>query len=101
LNKKITPKYDIKKLEHMAIVLKAVAHPLRIATIDLLIQKDEMSVSEIHTTLDILQPEASRQLAILKNAGLIESRKDANTRFYTLTDSSISDLLMCIENCKT
>lgn len=85
----------------MAVVLKAVAHPLRIAIIDLLIQKDEMSVSEIHTTLDILQPEASRQLAILKNAGLIESRKDANTRFYTLTDGSISDLLTCIENCKT
>lgn len=84
----------------MAVVLKAVAHPLRIAIIDLLIQKDEMSVSEIHTTLDIIQPEASRQLAILKNAGLIESRKDANTRFYALIDGSISDLLTCIENCK-
>lgn len=94
-----TPKYNISKLEHMSDVLKAVSHPLRIAIIDLLLQAEELTVTEIYTKLKISQPEASRQLAILKNANLIECRKDANTRFYYLVDKSISKLLNCVENC--
>lgn len=94
-----TPKYNIQKLEHMSDVLKAVSHPLRIAIIDLLLQTDELSVTEIHTTLNILQPEASRQLATLKNANLIQCRKESNTRYYSLVDKSISKLLNCVENC--
>ena len=95
----VTPKYNITKLEHMSDVLKAVSHPLRIAIVDLLIQAEELTVTEIHNKLNISQPEASRQLAILKNANLIECRKEANTRFYSLVDKSISKLLHCVENC--
>lgn len=94
-----TPKYNITKLEHMSDVLKAVSHPLRIAIIDLLLQAEELTVTDIYTKLNIVQPEASRQLAILKNANLIECRKEGNTRFYCLVDKSISKLLNCVENC--
>ena len=94
-----TPNYDINKLEHMSDVLKAVSHPLRIAIVDLLLQAEELTVTDIYTKLNISQPEASRQLAILKNANLIKCRKEANTRFYTLVDKSISKLLNCVENC--
>lgn len=94
-----TPKYNIQKLELMSDMLKAVSHPLRIAIVDLLLQDEELSVTDIHTALNIQQPEASRQLATLKNAGLIECRKKGNTRFYFLIDKSISKLLTCVENC--
>lgn len=94
-----TPKYNITKLEHMSDVLKAVSHPLRIAIVDLLLQAEELTVTEVHTKLKISQPEASRQLGILKNAHLIDCRKEANTRFYYLVDKSISKLLNCVENC--
>lgn len=91
--------YDINKLEHMSDILKAVAHPLRIAIVDILLQAEELTVTEIYLALNILQPEASRQLKILKTAGLIKCRKDANTRFYSIEDKSIANLLSCIENC--
>ncbi len=93
------PKYNINKLEHMSDILKAVAHPLRISIIDLLLQKDEMPVKEIHELLKIQQPEASRQLTILKNAGIVTCKKDGTTRYYYLPDKSISQILNCIENC--
>lgn len=93
------PKYNIQKLEHMSEILKAVAHPLRIAIVDLLIQKEEIMVTELHQILSIPQPEASRQLRILKDAGLIKVRKNGNSRFYSLVDKDIFKLLNCVENC--
>lgn len=91
--------YNIEKLEHMSDVLKAVSHPLRIAIVDLLINSKELTVTDIYSTLNILQPEASRQLKTLKIAGLIKCRKEANTRYYSITDKNLSKLLHCVENC--
>lgn len=91
--------YNIKKLEHMSEVLKAVAHPLRIAIVDLLIHSKELSVTQIHQALNILQPEASRQLKVLKNAGLVQLKKQANVRMYSLVNKEITNLLHCVENC--
>ena len=93
------PKYNIKKLEHMSDVLKAVAHPLRIAIVDLLIQSKELTVTELYLALNIPQPEASRQLRVLKNAGLIKVKKNGNSRLYSLVDKDIFKLLNCVENC--
>ena len=93
------PKYNIDKLEHMSQVLKAVAHPLRIGIVDLLIQSKELTVAEIHNSLNIQQPEASRQLSVLKNAGLVKVKKSGATRIYELVDRDISNLLHCVENC--
>lgn len=95
----IKSKYNIDKLEHMSHVLKAVAHPLRIGIVDLLLQSKELSVTDIYKSLNIQQPEASRQLIILKNAGLIKMKKSGTTRLYQLVDSDISILLSCVENC--
>ena len=83
----------------MSYILKAVAHPIRIAIIDLLLQSDNLSVTDIYNKLSIHQPEASRQLNILKNAGLIDLKKTGTSRFYFIVDKDISRLLNCIENC--
>lgn len=91
--------HNVQKLEHMAELLKSVAHPLRISIIDILIQKEEMTVTEIHNLLKIPQPEASRQLTTLKNAGIVNCKKEGTTRIYYLVDKSISKLLDCLENC--
>jgi len=92
-------KYNIKKLEHMSDVLKAVAHPLRIGIVDVLLKNEELSVNSISKLLGIDQPEASRQLKTLKQAGLIQVRKKATSRYYSVVDKNISQLLSCVENC--
>ena len=55
-------------------VLKALADPTRIRILALL-GASEVCVCHIHTALDIPQPTASRHLAYLKKAGLVESCK--------------------------
>jgi len=55
-------------------VLKALADPTRMRILALL-GSGEVCVCHIHTALDIPQPTASRHLAHLKKAGLVQSCK--------------------------
>ncbi|MBE0640557.1 MAG: helix-turn-helix transcriptional regulator, partial [Bacteroidales bacterium] len=58
---------DVVKLELAASKLRAMAHPMRIAIIDLLHNNKKQSVTEIYQKLDIEQAAASHHLNILKN----------------------------------
>ena len=67
---------DINKLEMAASKLRAMAHPMRIAIIDLLNTHTKLSVTEIYEKLDIEQASASHHLNILKNKGVLESKRE-------------------------
>ena len=56
--------------------LKAVAHPVRLRILQTL-AGTERNVGEIDEAADIGQPTLSQQLAVLRNAGLVTTRKDA------------------------
>jgi ArsR family transcriptional regulator len=68
-------------------VMKALSDPSRLKIIKML-QHKPMCVCEIQKVLDIPQPTASRQLKILKDAGLAESRKSGLWVNYNLADGS-------------
>ncbi len=55
-------------------VMKALADPTRMRIVALL-GSGEVCVCHIHTALHVPQPTASRHLAHLKRAGLVEARK--------------------------
>jgi ArsR family transcriptional regulator, arsenate/arsenite/antimonite-responsive transcriptional repressor len=55
-------------------VLKALADPTRMRILAVL-GPGEICVCHIHTALDVPQPTASRHLAQLKKAGLVDARK--------------------------
>ena len=65
--KKVT--LDVEKLELAASKLRAIAHPMRIAIIDLLTVNTKMTVTEIYEYLNLEQASASHHLNILKNKG--------------------------------
>ena len=67
---------DVVKLEMAASKLRAMAHPMRIAIIDLLHNNKRQSVTEIYQKLNIEQAAASHHLNILKNKGVLVSRRD-------------------------
>ncbi len=72
---------DITKLESAASKLRAIAHPMRIAIIELLEQKKKLSVTEIYKSLKIEQASASHHLNILKSKGVLFSKRDGNHLF--------------------
>lgn len=66
-------------------LLKALAHPERLI-ICCQLRDREMSVGDIETTLGVKQPRLSRELAKLRDTGLVEARKEAKLVFYTLSN---------------
>ncbi|MFO7721739.1 MAG: metalloregulator ArsR/SmtB family transcription factor [Bacteroidales bacterium] len=90
---------DITKLEEAASKLRAIAHPMRIAIIGMLEDKSKMNVTEIYETLKIEQASASHHLNILKNKGVLASKRDGKNTYYFLKHSTLTQILECLEKC--
>ena len=90
---------DIEKLEMAASKLRAIAHPMRIAIIDLLTVNSKMTVTEIYEYLKIEQASASHHLNILKNKGLLNSKRDRKMIYYSLKFEHLTEVIDCINRC--
>lgn len=90
---------DITKLEMAASKLRAMAHPMRIAIIDLLNTNPKLSVTEIYEKLDIEQASASHHLNILKNKGVLVSKREGKKIFYSLKSVTLTEIVECINRC--
>lgn len=76
-------------------LLKALAHPRRLEIIHLL-RDQELPVSDIHTMLDLPQANISQHLTVLRDAGVVTTRRDGKQIYYQIDDTRIveaSDLL--------
>jgi ArsR family transcriptional regulator len=51
-----------------------------------LLTHGELCVCHIESALELSQPNASRQLGILKSAGIVDSRRDGTWVYYALAD---------------
>ncbi|MFO8029993.1 MAG: metalloregulator ArsR/SmtB family transcription factor [Cyclonatronaceae bacterium] len=91
----------VQKLDHCASMLKAIAHPIRIAIIELLEKHEKLSVSEIHEQLGLEQAVASHHLGILKNKGVLVSYRDGKNMLYELRHRQITKIIEIMERCST
>ena len=71
---------------------KALAHPLRIRILELLLE-GERSVQELQGSLNIDQPIVSQQLAILRAKNIVEARKHGTAIRYAVRDPALGGLL--------
>jgi DNA-binding transcriptional ArsR family regulator len=88
-----------ENLERAANMLKAMAHPVRIRIIDCLEDGKEHTVTEIHNKLEIEQSVTSHHLGILKDKGVLSSRRTGKNTYYFLKHENIRALLTCINSC--
>lgn len=79
----------------MASVMKAMAHPARLLILDLLNER-EHCVCELQEQIGSDMSTVSRHLSVLKNAGLISSRKVNNQVWYKLLCPCVLDFYACI-----
>lgn len=76
--------------------LKAISHPLRLKILCVLGDK-EVSVQEIVDIVGTSQSNISQHLAILRDKGVLSSRKDANRVFYSVGDRRILTLVSMMQ----
>lgn len=81
------------KQNEMAVMLKALGHPARIAIIEYLLKVDACICGDIVDMLPIAQPTVSQHLKELKNAGLIKGSIEGNSICYCVDEKAVSKLL--------
>ncbi len=86
-------------LEKAAFILKSIAHPSRLAIINILSKQEWYAVSEISEILDMEQSLTSHHLNIMKVKGVLKSKREGKSVNYKLKLTEVSDVLSCIENC--
>ena len=79
-------------IEQTSRAMKAMSHPLRLKIISVL-QDREVSVQEIVEQVGTSQSNISQHLAILREKGVLLTRKDANRVFYRVGDQRTLQLV--------
>lgn len=85
----------MNRYENTASKLKVMGHPVRLQILDML-RQCEICVCHIERALDKRQAYISQQLMALRDAGLVDSRKDGLQVYYRLIDEQVGDILNLI-----
>jgi DNA-binding transcriptional ArsR family regulator len=75
-----------------AAFFKALAHPVRIRILELLVRQDR-TVQELQEALQLDQPVVSQQLAVLRANNVVSGTKTGVSVRYAVRDRLIADLL--------
>jgi ArsR family transcriptional regulator len=89
-----------EKLEKAAHILKTIAHPLRIAIVDLLSKRGRLSVGEITEVLGSEQSLVSHHLSNMKLKGVLNSERDGQKIRYYLAMEEVTGVLHCMSKCE-
>jgi DNA-binding transcriptional ArsR family regulator len=89
--------YNVKFIEPNSYTLgmdtfSAVADPKRRAMLDLLVKRERSAGELVSAFPGISQPAVSKHLRILKDAGLVDMRVQAQQRIYTLQPKGLAEL---------
>jgi ArsR family transcriptional regulator len=73
-------------------VFKALADPTRREILHLL-SKEEMTAGDVAARFDMTKPTMSHHFAVLREAGLVTSRREGQTIWYALNTTVLEDVL--------
>ncbi|MBD3582277.1 ArsR/SmtB family transcription factor [Flavobacterium selenitireducens] len=89
----------VTKTEHftenqnqIAIMMKALGHPARIAIMEFLMKSDSCICGDIVAELPLAQPTVSQHLKELKNAGLIKGNVEGTAVCYCIDENALEVL---------
>ncbi len=78
--------------EELARLFSILSHPRRVQILDLL-RRGEACVCHIQAALGLPQPYISQQLRVMRDAGVISSRREGLFTYYSLTDERVKHFL--------
>ncbi len=81
-----------ENIREASAAMQAMAHPLRLKIL-CLVNNQELSVLEIVDAVGTSQSNISQHLAVLRDTGILEARKDANRVFYRIVDPRVLEMI--------
>jgi len=95
----VEPNFSQDQLDKASEKLKAMAHPIRISILFILKEGDKMTVTQIHERLGIEQSTTSHHLGILKNKGVLCSKREGKNTYYYLKYTVLGQVIDCLQSC--
>ncbi|NNE25248.1 MAG: helix-turn-helix transcriptional regulator [Saprospiraceae bacterium] len=77
-------RFDNEKLQYSSILMKALAHPLRLKILEFIDSQGIINVNKIYNTLKIEQSVTSQHLRLLKMAGVLTVKKEGKFMHYSI-----------------
>ncbi len=91
-------KENLKVLEEEADLLKALAHPIRLAIVKGLLDEEGCNVSEMQNCLQIPQSTLSQHLARLREADILSSERNGLERNYYVVDEQAKKIVKVLSD---
>lgn len=82
---------DKKLYEMQAELCKTLSNPKRLEILDILKEAGEICVNELAERLEIPKANTSQHLAVLRQAGVVNTRKDGINVYYSLRSQKITE----------
>ena len=80
-------------------VLRCIGHPVRLRIIELLDNRGEMNVSAVQEALGLEQATASQHLNLMRDKGILRSRREGVNVFYEVRDDKVVQIIECLRGC--
>ena len=90
---------DPDKMKRIARLMKTVSHPSRLPIMELLLEKERLSVNEIAEEIEISQSNASQHLKALEDVEVLSSMREGKQIYYEVENKGISRMLYCVNQC--
>jgi DNA-binding transcriptional ArsR family regulator len=81
-----------ENIKEASAAMQAMAHPLRLKIL-CLVGNQELSVLEIVDAVGTSQSNISQHLAVLRDHGILDARKDANKVYYRIVDPRVLQMI--------
>ena len=91
-------KIDNENLQTSSEILRALAHPLRMEILEFIDQNKSINVNKIYNTLKLEQSITSQHLRILRNAGIVLTRREGKFIHYTVNYNKIAHVVKSINS---
>lgn len=82
---------NLENLEFGTVLMRAIAHNLRMRILQFIADKGECNVNQIYSSLKLEQSITSQHLRILRVAGLVTTRRDGKFIFYKVDKHRLSN----------
>ena len=87
----------IGNVNRAAVLLKAISNEKRLLILAAL-RDEEYCVGDLERFVDLSQSALSQHLARLRRDGVVKTRRDAQTIYYSIKDPSIVKILDCLND---
>jgi ArsR family transcriptional regulator, virulence genes transcriptional regulator len=83
---------ELEQLKKAALTLRAINHKVRQQILNLIFLNKEITVSEIYYQLKLEQSLTSSHLALLRKAGIVNTRREGQSIYYSINHGRIAEI---------